>query len=389
MTLFSTFILFSALFSASALRLSPSGEKHIENAKFDGMEQFETLFHDPEWPEAGIDKDGRLRNWKGKAFFDPEIMNDDGFLKYIGYRGREHSFENMTGFALSKPDFEGYLHACQKNKNKDEIKIGQWMGRLGNNLWQVHTGIIIAIKSGRKYVRMPKHPLIEFPEDGILIDPNDSSLGRDCEFTLDVQAYDCRFSFFQRCTSTVNERKAVYQKYILPHFTKVLNSCEREHKDVLTIHMRSGDVATQHTGCHAQPPCSYFTTVLNEGNGGRAFHTAKIFTNGQQKNPCVHEIKKRHADKTIIISEGGTEARDYCSLLVASNLAVTVSGFSTTAKMMNTKINRLFYPGFDEAKLHKLGCAGYRAKLHDVSYDFNGKEVCEAFPVAVRYDFFF
>lgn len=376
--------------STLALRLaapSSSGKEFIEDAQIDGMEPFEMLFYDPEWPEAGIDKDGRLRNWKGKAFSDPEVMNDDGFLKYIGYRGREHGFNKMNGLATGaiKKDFEEYLHACYEN-NKDEIEIGEWMGRLGNNLWQVHNSIIIAIKSGRKYVRMPKHPLIEFPEDGIPIDPNDS-LGRDCEFTLDKENYDCRLSFFQRCASTVNERKAVYQKYILPHFKKVLSACERESEDVLTIHMRSGDVAMDKTGCHAQPPCSYFTAVLNEGNGGRAFHTAKVIANGDPRNPCIDEIKKSNADKTILISEGGSEAHDYCSLLVASNLAVTVSSFSTTAKMLNTKINRLFYPDLNEAKLNEVGCGGGNAKLHEMGFDFNGKEVCKAFPAAVRYDF--
>eukprot|EP00746_Dinoflagellata_sp_MGD_P020046 gnl/MRDRNA2_/MRDRNA2_146637_c0_seq1.p1 gnl/MRDRNA2_/MRDRNA2_146637_c0~~gnl/MRDRNA2_/MRDRNA2_146637_c0_seq1.p1 ORF type:complete len:135 (-),score=1.06 gnl/MRDRNA2_/MRDRNA2_146637_c0_seq1:343-747(-) len=124
------------------------------------------------------------------------------------------------------------------------------MSRLGNNLWQLHTSIIIAIKSGRKYVRMPNHPLFEFPKDGILIDPNDS-LGRDCKFILDTRNYDCRTSYFQRCASTVSERKAVYQKYILPHFKNVLSACEHEQKDVLTIHMRSGDVVEKRMPCTA------------------------------------------------------------------------------------------------------------------------------------------
>jgi len=129
-------------------------------------------------------------------------------------------------------------------------------------------------------------------------------------------------------------------------------------------------------GNHDQPPCLYYHRVIDTGYNGKPFKEIQlVFSKEEPKNPCIAEIMERHRDKTII-PPLGTVRGDTCMLLKAKNLAVTMSSMSTTLKMLNTKLKRLFYVN---ALQEKKG-------LHFEMFDFEHNEVCEAFPRAVGYD---
>jgi hypothetical protein len=381
------------ILATNAIRL-PHVHEETEPADVDGIaihlegiiDQAETkMYNSLTIPHAMVDIHGRIMNWKGEAVSNLDfLMNDADFMAFMAEGPDRH---------VSKGTLDEYLDAC--SKDSDSIDIGHYMGRTGNNLWQLHVAIISAIRSGKKYVTTNKHPLFDFRTKGnkthsrayIPIDPNDENFGKGCELIVDINAgrtYDCKLQFFQRCASTVSERKAVYHKYLLPYLN-VLNSCTHEQsEDVLTLHVRSGDVALARSGCHAQPNCDYFDKVINEGNDGGPFQVVNVYSSSQQpENKCINHLKLQHKDKKInLISQ--FLAHDYCAMVTAKNLAVSVSGMSTTAKMLNTGLNRLFYPGYDEQKFAKLGCK--HPKMHSDAYDFDGKEVCNAFPNAIRYE---
>jgi len=376
--------------ATNALRL-PHVHEETESVDVDGIAirleetigQAETkMYNSSAIPHAMVDIHGRIMNWKGEAVSNLDfLMNDADFMNFMAGGPGRH---------VSKGTLAEYLGAC--SKNSDSIDIGEYMGRTGNHLWQLHIAIILAIRTGKKYVTTNKHPIFDFLPKGdetysrayIPIDPNDENFGKGCELSFDSTTYDCTFQFFQRCASTVSERKAVYHKYLLPYLN-VLKSCTHEQsKDVLTVHLRSGDVALARSGCHAQPNCDYFDKVINEGNDGKPFQVVNVYSSTEQpENECINQIKLHHKS-TKINFMSQSAAHDYCAMVTAKNLAVTVSSMSTTAKMFNTELNRLFYPGYDEQKFVKVGCNS--PKLHSDGFDFDGKEVCDAFPNAIRYD---
>eukprot|EP00747_Dinoflagellata_sp_TGD_P102714 gnl/TRDRNA2_/TRDRNA2_168746_c0_seq4.p1 gnl/TRDRNA2_/TRDRNA2_168746_c0~~gnl/TRDRNA2_/TRDRNA2_168746_c0_seq4.p1 ORF type:complete len:225 (+),score=24.49 gnl/TRDRNA2_/TRDRNA2_168746_c0_seq4:371-1045(+) len=193
---------------------------------------------------------------------------------------------------------------------------------------------------------------------------------------------DCLF--FQRCKSTVKERLDVYRKYVLPYVKpNVSDACASEGDDMLTIHLRNGDTSRSTRSCHAQAPCEYLDKVINTGNNGSSFHSIRLISSNQlPQNPCLRHVKSEHADKHVVASRG-TKAHDYCALIKAKNLALSVSSFSTTAKMLNTGLSRLFY--FDSISYDANICRGKKnLNRHMMGYDFDSLEVCAAFPMAIR-----
>jgi len=255
------------------------------------------------------------------------------------------------------------------------------MGRLGNRMWQIERAVIMALRSGRKFVQLPTSDvydgLFDFPQKRIVIEPTKSSVsqGQECSFISNAPTYDCRFNWYQQCESTVKERKELYDTHLRSHST-ILHKCEREAEDVVTIHVRNGDVNKGKALCHEQPSCDYFHKVIDEGADGRPFRLANIIASAQRpENPCIKDLLSRKGQTKINVYNNRSVAEDYCALVSASNLAVTTSSFSTTAKMMNSQLNRMFYP----VTLSETTCK-------TESYDLDAPQVCEAFPMARRFD---
>lgn len=323
-------------------------------------------------------------SWKGKipsdSIHDPEILKDEEFLRYIA--GDQGSRRRGKQLRVENQSFSQFLDTCH-SQDIDTIRIEKWMGRLGNRLWQIHRAVIMASRSGRKYVQLPTSDvydgLFNFPQKRIVIEPTKLSASQkpECSFISNAPTYDCSFNWFQLCESTVKERKELYDTHLRSHLT-ILNKCEREAKDVVTIHVRNGDVNRKgfHGTCHEQPSCDYFHKVIDEGLDGHPFRLANIIASAQlPENHCIKELLSRKGQTQINVYNHGSVAEDYCALISASNLAVTTSSFSTTAKMMNSQLDRMFYP----VTMTETACK-------TASYDLDASQVCEAFPMSRRFD---
>ena len=189
--------------------------------------------------------------------------------------------------------------------------------------------------------------------------------------------YDCTFSYFQRCQSTVVERRAIYQQQIRPLLLpSVWSACEPEAgEDSVVVHIRDGDVAEATTGDHAQPPCAYYHHVISTGFGGRPFRRVRLVHSGAvPHNPCMQGIVAQHGNRLVVDPDPTPSlAKDTCLLLTARNLALATSSFSTTAMMMNRDIRQLFV--MDTTIAH---AAMSRFAL-------NRTELCAALPRVVHY----
>lgn len=175
------------------------------------------------------------------------------------------------------------------------------------------------------------------------------------------ETYDCMFSFYQRCDTTVQDKRQIYLQQIRPLLQpRVFTMCTPESdEDTLVIHIRDGDVnnhslvagpragvqvsATLH---HLQPPCAYFHRIIDGGRrGGLPYlHVRLVHSGAYPRSPCIDIIERLHPGK-IIKDDPATDqslARDTCLLTTARNIATTVSSFGTTAMMMNTVAQRIF-----------------------------------------------
>lgn len=181
------------------------------------------------------------------------------------------------------------------------------------------------------------------------------------------------FSFYNRCHSTFAQRRTTYSKYILPYLRKdVTASCMGADEGTLVVHLRDGDTASICRGNKAQPPCSYYDTIISTGYDGGPFSKVELVHYGAPENPCVQHLLGKHSNKIIQRQEGSLQM-DTCAIIKATNLAVSFSSFSATFKMMNTHVKRLYLPALSE-----------KPRLF-LNYDENITDVCLTLPGAVRY----
>jgi len=274
----------------------------------------------------------------------------------------------------------GYLEECQANDTRS-IKVASWMGRIGNRLQQVHTAVRIAQAAGRRYVQLPgdlDSRVLRLPRR-LPVRP-DAALPA-CDFEADGDKYDCTYAFFNRCRSTVAERRRLYGNHVLPYMQKdVLRACKAPGERTVTLHIRNGDVALSYGGqmrhgYHDQPPCLYYHQVINTGYDGGPFSEIQLVHSKEEpKNPCINDIMSRHRDKRILQPTNSVRG-DTCLLLKAKSLAVTQSSFSTAMKMVSSKLRRLFFANMlleDEGRTFD-------------NFDLNTTEVCKAFPHTVGF----
>jgi hypothetical protein len=295
-------------------------------------------------------------------------------------------------------NLQAYMDKCQAS-DPEVVEIPTWMGRMGNRVWQVLNAVRIAEATGRRFVKLPKagggldHHLFGNPQDR-LIEITPSVLHRgSCDFVpvsgkMYAWHHDCRFLFFNRCRTTIKERQANYQKYVLPLLNHdVTEKCEDGADDEVTVHIRNGDVALHNDlnpdmrPEHRQPPCAYFHKVIQTGYKGGPFKRVQlVYSTEEPASPCIDDILAKHKDK-VVLKPATSLAGDVCHILAAKNLATTMSSFATVLKMMNRGLQRLFFVNMLSSKI-------MTPEQYDIQmdyYEFKVDELCQVFPEVTSY----
>jgi hypothetical protein len=295
------------------------------------------------------------------------------------------------------PDLQSYMDRCQATDPK-VVEIPTWMGRMGNRVWQVLNAVRIAEATGRKFVKIPRagggldRHLFSSPEDRLIEVTPPESPGT-CDFVpvsgkMYAWHHDCRFLFFNRCRTTVKERMATYNKYVMPLMRNdITERCAAGADDEVTIHIRNGDVALHNDlnpemrPEHRQPPCAYFHKVIQTGHNGSAFKRVQlVYSNEEPASPCIDDIVEKHKDK-VILRPAPAVPGDVCHILRAKNLATTMSSFATVLKMMNMGLQRLFFANMLSPKI-------MTKEQYDIQmdyYEFRMNELCDVFPEVTSY----
>jgi hypothetical protein len=121
--------------------------------------------------------------------------------------------------------------------------------------------------------------------------------------------------------------------------------------------MRSGDIMQYDTdsGLDPQPPCNFYTKVLEEGNNGTAFKHALIVTQPDFRNPCISLVHKRFPKLVTVQSHSINE--DACMIATAQNVATAAySTWDVALTRLNVNLKNLYVPmGKDDGTDYYIG----------------------------------
>jgi len=363
-----------------------------------------------------LEEGGFVSAWRGIPLDSIDASKYPEFIQWLD-QGMDDPASNArteeSVLAQAKQDGKGnvgaahfatlqsYMDKCQAS-DPEIVEIPTWMGRMGNRVWQVLNAVRIAEATGRKYVKLPKagggldNHFFRNPKDQLIeITPSKSpskSAGT-CDFVpvsgkMYAWHHDCRFLFFNRCRTTVLERQAAYQKYVLPLLnSEVRDKCEPGADDEVTVHLRNGDVALHNDlnpemrPEHRQPPCAYFHKVIETGYKGGPFKRVQlVYSTEEPASPCIEDILAKHKDK-VVLKPATSLAGDVCHILEAKNLATTMSSFATVLKMLNHGLQRLFIVNMLSEKI-------MTKEQYDIQmnyYEFKVDQLCQVYPEVTSY----
>jgi len=309
--------------------------------------------------------------------------------------------------AQADPDFATQDWAAQclfqdPTTNTSSYKMKHWMGRLGNNIVQVLNVMSIASCSGLESFQMllpPRKSTIQiyqlFPSLPQVLGLPSGWRPSSCKCEVCANQAVCN-TFFAHCRTTVQDRRAFIREFLEPHIAKEADCghipADASAQDVLTMHIRSGDVSRALTLDHAQPPCVYYEEVVRRGiqvsdSVWRPYSRVLVITETLD-HPCLPHIQEGLAGVPVEI-QSGSLFQDWCSLVTAQHLALSHSEFSTMAIFFNRNLRSLHQItlGMD-ANTRKWGPC--RRDLVESYMESNALQLCEAFEPNSRvtlYDF--
>jgi len=231
-----------------------------------------------------------------------------------------------------------------------EVNIPMWWGRTGNQLVLMVRALVFgqrmsaaAVKYAMRFCYLST--LFQLPEQGLQLVRVEASSGK-CRGRY---IYDDLEHFpFCPAVSSREIHQAMVQ-YLSPLMVPQLSSCVQSHSatddgDLLTIHIRSGDIFDKQQGHrqHRQPPCAFYRKTIESKPGGGRFDRVLLITSDGKQNPCVQELQSG-LDKNISVTvQRGSMIEDSCAILRAQNLVLSYSTFSHGLAMMSSNARHIF-----------------------------------------------
>jgi hypothetical protein len=210
--------------------------------------------------------------------------------------------------------------------------IPRWYGRLGNNIQQISNAIYFCRQNGIHFTS-PDHPMIkaiDIPFGTTEYKIPETSNNWFYHFEKEYSDFDVDIDRLNLL------RKNICEEYILPKLK--INHAELDtplDKDVIVIHIRSGDLYTHFPNSHTQNPLKYYLELYN------LFKGKVIFIAEDDKNPIVFYLKEiigNHIDVRLWWIED-----TYTLLLKAKNLATSGAGSFAISSAFCSKNLQNFY----------------------------------------------
>jgi len=226
-------------------------------------------------------------------------------------------------------------------------------GRFGNLLNQYENLIIIAEKSGLKYIQLGTHELSNLPAPVTVGDltflPNRFPLPPGGAFLtggfFDTAPFEPLLKPFYSGADEI-ERCRVTRKYIRSHLLTGLSIRKDHFEDELTIHIRAGDIFASDQPVifgYRQPPLAFYTIVINRMlSSGTIMRVRLIYED--RANPCIEALECFLKDKNIPFRcSSGALADDLSALIDAPHLVFGFGTFGYAVCRLSRHIKTLHY----------------------------------------------
>ena len=231
-----------------------------------------------------------------------------------------------------------------------------YAGRLGNMLLQYTNAILLAERTGLRYIQLGRHELsdpqapvsvagLTFLPSNADLPPCGAFLTGDFFNSSDFVPVLSQFLSFG--SSEEIEYCRVVREIIRPHLLTGLSSCPAGHvEDELTIHLRSGDIfgpeQTDASG-YIQPPLAFYIVVVNKlVASGTITRVRLVFED--RGNPCVDALEEFLAANAIAFRcQSGTLAEDLSALVDAPHLVFGYGTFGYAVCRLSSHIKTLHY----------------------------------------------
>jgi hypothetical protein len=243
--------------------------------------------------------------------------------------------------------------------HKDRIvglKIS-YSSRFGNLFQQYTHAILLAKRTGLKFIQLGSHSLFNVTEavtiDGITFIPQNAPMPLEGAFLsgifFDSNDFQPVLSPFLTFTEQDEiEHAEIARTFFRNHLLTGLNFGPKDQPESeLTIHIRSGDIFDDSLGpvntWYRQPPLSFYTLVVDRLLKQGAIDRVKVVYE-DRGNPCVDLLEQWLADKGVPTRmQSISLAEDLSALIDAPHLAFGHGTFGYAACRLSLGIKTLHY----------------------------------------------
>lgn len=219
------------------------------------------------------------------------------------------------------------------------IEIDAWSGRLGNNLLQIINAFHIGMCTGLP-VKLPAHKSAMLRA---IANHTHTFECMQCNAQPNEQLRRARYFYPIDITRLGVQAPTFKQKrYIAMTAIRPLLVFDFEFTDTidtLTVHVRSGDVFTNHPHpAYWQPPLWWYLNIsANHRSVFGATAPLVVVTEPDGRNPVINELRKR---QWLIVSR--TVEEDFGTLVHARSLGLSLGTFSLTAALCSMHATTLY-----------------------------------------------
>lgn len=282
------------------------------------------------------------------------------FFGFIDFRER-HGLSNLklTGDNVSKPWPQLYDIEVNNFQGKNMPIVGlkfSRSGRFGNLLNKYTNAILLAKKTGLKYIQLGRHelcdPIAEITVDGLTFLPANAPLPPGGSFLtggfFDTAPFAPILSpFLKFLRDDEVEHCRVMREIIRPYLLTGLPRSNGDHfEDEVTIHIRSGDIFRLDRPVDSgmrQPPLSFYMLVINRMIASGAITRVHLVFQ-DRGNPCIDALEEFLTGKGIAFrTTSGTLADDLSALIDARHLVFGNGTFGYAVCRLSTRIKTLHY----------------------------------------------
>lgn len=215
--------------------------------------------------------------------------------------------------------------------------INQWTGRNGNNVLQIVRCIHYAESFGYKRVLIPKHNFFTNTEIKIYHNfTNVNDVKRGNFFSLKEYGID---------DPSPKRMREIAQKYIVPILSFNLPE-KTDNKDILGIHIRSGDIFSNNPHSAYVPcPLKFYNIALSKYKEGYIVYE-------DTRNPCVNALIKEHKSQSKDVV---TDIKTLCSF---RNICIGFGTFGFMIYLLSKCVECVWLPDYvvGELPLGKWEC---------------------------------